>query len=221
MQIQLPPMPPVHVTFVTPEPLFYTQWDFWVSFFTFALAVMTGWLAWETRALRRDSKGAAEGAQKSADAAQKTIEMSEKHFAIANRAWITLAEIEIKQRRPDQLPHFAVTTIENGGNSPAVGISSAQWWKVLPELPNPPDYYGVVPEPRGAIGPRLNGRVPVGFSYTREETMSLQAGTLKIYVYGFVRYEDVSGGKRETRWAFEYQRETGQFAALSFHNDVT
>jgi hypothetical protein len=38
MQIQLPAMPPVHVTFVTTEPLFYTQWDFWLSVGTLLLA---------------------------------------------------------------------------------------------------------------------------------------------------------------------------------------
>jgi|HubBroStandDraft_6_1064221.scaffolds.fasta_scaffold716237_1 hypothetical protein len=91
----------------------------------------------------------------------------------------------------------------------------------MPELPNPPDYHGVVPAPKGAIGPRLNGRIPIGFSYTREEIMGIKAGALKIFAYGFVRYGDISGGNHETTWAFEYQRETGQFAPLPFHNNVS
>src|SRR5581483_6866554 len=66
MQI-LPPAMPVYVTFATEELPWWSHWDFWVSFFTFALAVMTGWLALETRGLREDSKGTGEAAQKSAE----------------------------------------------------------------------------------------------------------------------------------------------------------
>src|SRR5258708_7225685 len=63
MQINLPPALPVDVTFAIEELPWWSHWDFWVSFFTFTLACVTGWLAWETRGLRNDSRETGEAAR--------------------------------------------------------------------------------------------------------------------------------------------------------------
>ena len=54
----MPPIPPIHVTVVAPEHLWYMQWDFWLSVFTLLLADATLWLVFETRRLRKGSDAA-------------------------------------------------------------------------------------------------------------------------------------------------------------------
>jgi hypothetical protein len=49
------PVALIHSTSPNPsEPRWFFEWDFRVSIFTLALSAITGWLAWETRKLRKD-----------------------------------------------------------------------------------------------------------------------------------------------------------------------
>jgi len=61
---------------VTPEKLFYENWEFWLSLFTFLLAAMTAWLALETRGLRKDSVESIQAARSSVDIATKQLQAS-------------------------------------------------------------------------------------------------------------------------------------------------
>lgn len=76
MQLAPPPIPPVVVHWLLPEKLFYQEWEFWLSLFTFALAVVTGWLALETRGLRKDSAESIKAAQQSAEGSYQLLRAS-------------------------------------------------------------------------------------------------------------------------------------------------
>src|ERR1700722_12574449 len=76
----MPSIPPVIVHWLTPEKLLYQDWEFWLVLFTFALAVMTGWLALETRALRLESARAIGAAEESAKAALAAVEISHQQL---------------------------------------------------------------------------------------------------------------------------------------------
>jgi hypothetical protein len=55
MQIAAPSLHPIIVNWITPEKVFLYEWEFWLVLFTAALAIVTFWLALETRGLRQDS----------------------------------------------------------------------------------------------------------------------------------------------------------------------
>jgi len=61
---------------VTPEKVFYENWEFWLTVFTFVLGAMTAWLALETRGLRKDSAESIHAARASVDIAKKQFEAS-------------------------------------------------------------------------------------------------------------------------------------------------
>jgi hypothetical protein len=61
------PVAAIHLTSPNPsEPPWFLEWDFWVSVFTLALSAITGWLAWETRKLRKDGGESIAAAKQSA-----------------------------------------------------------------------------------------------------------------------------------------------------------
>jgi len=168
----------------------------------------------------RQRRRARKAAQGSAAAAQQSIEQADKHFIVSNRPWVTVAQLEILQRAPNTLPFNIVMNMENGGITPAIRVASAQWVDILAQLPDPPNYQDYVPVTRAAIGPHLGGQIPASVMPTNPELQGIVAGHLNIFVYGFVRYDDIFGGHHETKWAFEYNRATRQFAVLPFHNQV-
>lgn len=73
MQLSWPPVPSVVVHWISPEKLFYQEWEFWLVLFTGALAIVTGWLAWETHKLREDSARSIKAAEKSARTSERQL----------------------------------------------------------------------------------------------------------------------------------------------------
>jgi hypothetical protein len=76
MRFALPTMPAPVIQLLTPEKLFYHEWDFWLTLFTFVLAGMTAWLALETRFLRRDSAESIKAARESAESTYQLLRAS-------------------------------------------------------------------------------------------------------------------------------------------------
>ena len=215
-----------------PELPFYEQWDFWVSIGTMLLAGVTAWLAIETRRIRRGSDEAmadmrkyasdsAAAATTSAKAAEQSADAAKSLVEIGNRAWVALKQIETIVRSTNGLPIRFATTLENGGRSPALELRFAQWSKIAESLPNPPDYQGFNPMPKGSIGPGLQGQIPNDVAYTPADEAAVFDGRKKLYVYGFARYKDVFGVEHETKWALEYSRATQQFTSCALHNEMT
>jgi hypothetical protein len=101
------------------EPRWYLEWDFWVSVFTLALSVITGWLAWETRKLRQDGGESIAAAKQSADAAQKSSEAALNSARIAE---------ETMRRTSDDLKATALLELyATYGNPRYAGIRKNAW----------------------------------------------------------------------------------------------
>lgn len=211
---------------------FYEQWDFWVSIGTLLLAGVTGWLAVETRRIRRGSDEAmadmrryaavsADAATASAKAAEQSTAAAKALLEVGNRPWLTASQIQVLARTVTGLPETLVTTLENGGRSPVLALQFAQWSAIGESLEISPEYRGFHPVPKGSVGPGLQGQIPSTIAYTEEDQNALFAQRKKLYIYGLARYIDVFGGRHETKWALEYNLRTQQFAACSFHNEMT
>lgn len=72
----VPPIPPIIVHWLFPEKVFYQEWEFWLTIFTFALAGLTSWLAFETRGLRLDSARSIRAAETTAAIALRQLRAS-------------------------------------------------------------------------------------------------------------------------------------------------
>jgi len=90
MQIGAPLLHPIIVNWITPEKLFYQEWEFWLVLFTFALAVVTGWLAFETHELREDSARSITASEESARAALASVNIARQQFDASVQPILTL-----------------------------------------------------------------------------------------------------------------------------------
>lgn len=115
MQIGSPPLHPVVVNWITPEKLFYQDWEFWLVLFTLALAVVTGWLAYETRGLRVDSAQAIKAAEKSAESAAADVAIAQQQFEATIQP---LVSIKITDVKPGPTASRVTIVLRNVGSHP-------------------------------------------------------------------------------------------------------
>lgn len=147
MQIQPPGVPPIVVHWFVPEPIFYREWDFWLSVATMLLALITGWLAWETRGLRQDSAKAIRASRNTAKAALAQVNLSKESMHRTLRPYVTIDRITPRQRTstgiPKEVDVFVINTgqitSQSSGNPPlhmAVGPSTNLIRSILRKIQN-------------------------------------------------------------------------------------
>lgn len=112
MQAGLLPVPPINVNVVARERGWYLQWDLWLSLITLALALVTSWLAWETRKMRQGSdKAIGELSKHAEDAASAAKESAMAAKASANaltvQAGHTANALEIAKRNAESADRLA------------------------------------------------------------------------------------------------------------------
>jgi hypothetical protein len=90
MQIGVPLLHPIIVNWITPEKPFLYEWEFWLVLCTAALAIVTGWLAWETHELRKDSVLAIAASEESAKAALQSVNIARQQFDASVQPILTL-----------------------------------------------------------------------------------------------------------------------------------
>ena len=226
MQIQLPPMPPVRVTFVTQEPYWWAQWDLWLSLFTFALAAMTAWLALETRGLRKDSAKSIKAAEKSAEAAQISATVAQE-MAQNRRAWITIRTHQRERHQQLRIPTHARVYLVNHGETPAFEIEISHTY--IRHNPNDGQvteetfaYEDPLPVTRLPLGPHNEIDVFDEFRYpTENDKALLEEQVTRLFWFGMVKYKNIAGEECCTKWCYEYEVVLQDFTPSYFHNDVT
>src|SRR6185369_16600225 len=101
-----------------PGTLWYGQWDLWLSVGTMLLALMTAWLALETRRMRKGSDkalgeltkhadDAALSSQRSAAAAEESVKATRQAAQTGLRAWVCVIGIPSADGR-DLLGKFGI-----------------------------------------------------------------------------------------------------------------
>src|SRR5437588_12694314 len=94
MNLQLPPMPPVVVHWISPESPFYAHGEFWLNVLTLLLVGATLLLVLETRNMRKSGdKSMSEmlkHAEASADAANRSAVSAHELVILSQRAWVTV-----------------------------------------------------------------------------------------------------------------------------------
>jgi hypothetical protein len=156
--------------------------------------------------------------QSAATNTRTTIANSEKAFRAEQRAWVGVREavsVEVSETTPWKV----VVTFFNSGKSPARNVQSSTRFKTSNTPVHGPSEDEikrlVAFRPANSIAPQgeyhINIGGPVsGEPYTAEQLQGSQAiisefkyikdGTLILYYYGILRYDDVFGNHRETQW---------------------
>ena len=171
-----------------------------------------------------DTGKALEIAARSADAAERGAAAMNLLAQPGQRPWVTLEAVQIVDRSSRAgLPGRVVTNLRNGGRTPALDLHAAQWTLIGENLPNPPAYPNEGVINHGNMGPGSTGALPSDVSYPADVRLAqlLFEGKMAVFVYGFARYRDIFGAGHETKWAFQFRRETHQFSHCSHHNEVT
>jgi len=116
--MQLPTVPPIHVTVVSPERPWYADWNLWVSIGTLIVAAMTGWYAYETRKLRKGSDKAmadlSKHAEHAATASKESAEAAKASAgALGIQAQNTVKALEVAERNATAAEKSANTASES------------------------------------------------------------------------------------------------------------
>jgi hypothetical protein len=145
MPISPPSVPPIRVEFITPEPLWYAQWDFWVSVGTILLAMMTGWLALETRRMRRGSDKAmgelAKHAENAAAAAKESAEVAKKSAeALTSQTDVMASALKVAERSAIASEKSAAAADQ----SATLALQSERAWVMLTKVQSSPNLVKLV-----------------------------------------------------------------------------
>jgi hypothetical protein len=157
---------------------------------------------------------AAEG---SAVAAERAVRMTQ----LGLRASLVVTEVAIVDWSVDAFPIRVQTFIRNGGATLAKQVETWQMWSILDEFPESPEYpQPRKPESRGVVGNGADVTIPVVFELDASTKDQVRAGKRQIFLYGYVKYQDVFDEPHETKWCWRYDLNVQRFAAHYAHNSV-
>lgn len=223
MQILLPPIPPVHVAFVTQEPYWWARWDFWASFFTFALAIMTGWLAWETRGLRKDSARSIKASEQTAAAAAESAHLARESMQRSLRAYVTLERIDLRELDNLKIPTRINVCFINTGQTPARRLELFYSFTVRdnwPEKDNDPIYGSTLMQ--ADVGKDQRREFYAEYFRSAPQTSDVQTGAKFLMIYGCAKYLDMfSDEPRYTHFSYAWNAKLQTFYPVGTLNSVS
>jgi hypothetical protein len=161
---------------------------------------------WQLRLLKRtveDSSRAARAAESSVAAMRETATTQLRAYLCVERAWIEFPQPGYPK---------ATVVIKNGGQTPARSVKHwiHQWCHEYPlriELPTPPEDFVMTSDVMGPGGTHtMPIEHPSGSGPIVKEQFLDELGTAgaTVYVYGEVRYSDVFGVERSTKYRLMY-----------------
>jgi hypothetical protein len=233
MQLQLPPMPPVVVRWITTELTFYQHWDFWLSLFTLLLVVATFLLVLETRSMRTSSdksmRDMLKHAEVSADAANRSADSTQALVHLGQRAWVTVVRCEPGRSEIDRMLQSVTTPITNTGETPAIDVEIWQDYRIETGLLNNfPDINDAKHVRAGVVGPGATFLVETEVLRSRpgerpqeqprydippDVQEALHNGAMHVYIYGKVVYKDIFGQEHMTVWCLVDHHHTLVYAS--------
>jgi hypothetical protein len=194
-------------------------------------AAFTAWYALETRRMRHENKvfadeqirqakassdaaeRSAKAAETSAKAAEESSRISTEGMQLAQRAYLVPEKIAFVSGVPS-VNQVLVTSciLRNTGNSPALNVRVEDKMEIRnPVNSQAPLLYPDTKRPGLDIGPgtelkreySLHG---TSAQVTQHQASAIQNDTMRLYVYGWARYNDIFGREHWTKWCYEYSR---------------
>jgi hypothetical protein len=232
MQLQLPPMPPIVVQWITPEAPFYAQWDFWLSVVTMLLVIVTFLLVLETRRMRTSSdtsmreilkhaEASADAASRSAKAAETSADTSRTSVELRNRAWVHLSALSTPEGPYLKETYNVAYNIVNAGSTPAFDLTVTPELRVFEDkIPDILPFNSRAEASSYVLGPGspVNGGNTVYLGPNQIDDIYNRRSYL--ISYAVITYTDVFKHEHETRWCFSYNVGQG-FLVESKHNRAT
>lgn len=149
---------------------------------------------------------------------RRSIEIAQDSMVYAQRAYITITKGEIVGTPND--PLFQLK-IENSGNTPAYDIQVARMVEVKDSAPAIEANWTTWSK-CGLIAPKgfVHLLVPTTDAMTEEQGRLLEAGNLQLYCWGEVRYRDIFGKTRFTKFCFSGRPVVGHFGPCTSGNEA-
>ena len=233
MQTQLPPIIFRPELPRLPEPNVWLQPDAIVAYATLALALVTLYLAWQTRRMRlssdtamaeltKQAANAANASRDSAVAAQQSASHSEIMLQ-SRRAWVGVKDCDSTRASATAEPLNGHVWFVNSGDSPAldvqIGHNYAIWHQFEEDKVDYDDYF----EPTNPVlGPNLPVVRFMEFKYRDVQSrQDVLEEVLTLFWYGIVKYRDIFDRERFTKFCFQYDVKNQKFELCLLHNSAT
>lgn len=137
----------------------------------------------------------------------KQADISSKQMINGERAWITVDNLESKEVK-EQVPRDVFITIVNSGNSPALNTRIFSAWGVYESEPIPMPDIDQSSEPtvsHTVMGARsAKQQTGPSFNLSDEQVRLVKQQTHYLYVWGIIKYEDIFGQGRTTKFCEVY-----------------
>jgi hypothetical protein len=220
MQISVPM---VHPVVVPMESVWYLQGDFLVSICTLMLAILTSWLAWETRKMRKGNDEImgkmVEYAAASAHAASTGALATNALVVVGQRPWISVRSIYlIHEITPLHGAVSLSTTFVNSGATPAKNLLANHYFLVasdeFPETPAYPSAAASKPIPV-TLAAKEARSVVVQLPISEVDIGRITHNDGHLYVYGVATYSDGFGNEHRTTWCSKYDGGVGKQTRFS------
>lgn len=146
----------------------------------------------------------------------KKLDSGNAPAELAQRPWVSVAKIDTKTnhyRGPQTYSVYALLTMRNGGNSPALEFICSLWFEARPQAVTQIAASSLDETSAGVVGPHEQLQLePRLLHFTQQEWDQLREKTQFLLLYGICRYIDIFGATHHTRWCYRYIVETQQFA---------
>jgi len=189
-----------------------------VAFFTFWLMIFTAVLGatavFQLKALGRAeqiSSDAAKAAKDAAVATRDAVTLARETSQRQLRAYVSVTGATITNFGSEQ-PVQAAVDIQNTGQTPAYKMTgktliTTREFPISNPLPDMQVDNAAMDLGPGAV---FTLRIGTARPLTAQENATVRAGTLAIYVYGVIRYEDAFGVHHETAFRLCFRGDVGE-----------
>lgn len=139
----------------------------------------------------------------------------------AQRAWVGPISIDLTPWEPGKPLELSVK-IENSGATPAFKITSlGRWARRPPDWVFEADYKDSVERRWGVMQPGGSGSIPISVPATNADVEQLKNGTITLYFWGRIDYEDVSHSQpRWTTFCYVLQRDSSVSPCNNTYTDA-
>jgi hypothetical protein len=211
--------------------------DIAIAFFTWCLAVVTGWLVWATVGLRSvtaelvrfaeqqgvDMRASVESAIQSTKAAIASNQIAVTNAEQQLRAYVTARDLNLTVHRQPPTPGAYIqiegrahtygfaAILRNGGQTPAINVTiNVSCEKLAKELPADLDFPDSDLFGHGLIGPDSEIHTPI-IRISAQEIERIEPDTAW-YLWGWIEYDDIftrtgSTSRHRTEFCFQIDRE--------------
>jgi hypothetical protein len=173
------------------------------------------------------AKESASAAKKSAEAAEQTVQVMRLISETDLRAWVQVQNHKtniVGRMNVGPIPQYLVTSISNGGRTPALNLTIFQSFLVLEgSFPEEPDYLDQLTASSGPLGAGVSFEHKTDISLLPQQEGEINDGALFLYVYGYAKYHDIfeTDNWHYTKWCLAFDPDTREFANFFAHNRMT